>query len=47
MIIEFMRGKTAGFKVPKRFFPVEKLPRTSLGKIMREKVKEEIEILLS
>jgi len=46
-IIEFMRGKTAGFKVPKRFFPVEKLPRTSLGKIMREKVKEEIEILLS
>ncbi len=46
-IIEFMTGKVAGFKIPKRFFPVEKIPRTSLGKILREKVKEEIEILLS
>ena len=45
-IAEFLKGKIAGYKIPKRFFPVEKIPRTSLGKILREKVKEEIEILL-
>jgi acyl-CoA synthetase (AMP-forming)/AMP-acid ligase II len=42
-----MKGKIAGFKIPKRFFPVEIIPRSSLGKIMREKIKEEIEILIN
>lgn len=46
-IAEFMKGKIAGFKIPKRFFPVEIIPRSSLGKILREKVREEIEILIN
>ncbi len=44
-IIEFLREKIAGYKIPKRFYPVESIPRSPLGKILREKVKEECEIL--
>ncbi len=46
-IAEFMKGKIASYKIPKRFFPVDKIPKSSLEKIMREKVKEEIEILIN
>ena len=44
-ISKIMKDKISGFKIPKKYFPFEKIPRTSLGKIMREKVKEEIENL--
>lgn len=42
----FMKDKIAAYKIPKRFFPVEEIPKSSLGKIMREKVREEINILI-
>ena len=45
-ITEFMKGRIAGYKIPGRFFTVDKIPKTSLGKILREKIREEIEILL-
>lgn len=37
-IQEFLKNKLAGFKIPKRFLIVEQLPKTSLGKIEKEKV---------
>jgi O-succinylbenzoic acid--CoA ligase len=43
---EFMKGKIAGYKIPKRFYSVGKIPKTSLGKIMREKVKEDNKTLI-
>ncbi len=46
-ISKTMKDKISGFKVPKKYFRLEKIPRTSLGKIMREKVKEEIETLIN
>jgi len=46
-ITKFMKGKVSGYKIPKKVFAVEKIPKTSLGKIMREKVKEEIENLVN
>lgn len=46
-ITRMMKDKISGYKIPKKYFPFEKIPRTSLGKIMREKVKEEIEALIN
>lgn len=37
-IKEFLKQKLAGYKIPKQFFFVDKLPRTSLGKLEREKI---------
>ena len=44
-MVEFMKGKIAGYKIPKRFFTVEKIPKSPLGKIMREKLKKGISSL--
>ncbi len=41
-----LKEKIAPYKIPKRFFPIEKIPRSSLGKILREKVIEEIKIMM-
>lgn len=41
-IIRFMKGKIAAYKMPRRIFPLAKIPKSSLGKILREKVREEI-----
>lgn len=46
-ISKMMKDKISGFKIPKKYFRLEKIPRTSLGKIMREKVREEIETLIN
>ena len=35
----FLRGKLAGFKIPKRILFVDYLPRTPLGKVEKEKIK--------
>ncbi|WP_337866005.1 o-succinylbenzoate--CoA ligase [Ignavibacterium sp.] len=35
-----LKKNLAAFKIPKKFFFVDKLPKTSLGKIEREKVRE-------
>jgi O-succinylbenzoic acid--CoA ligase len=35
----FLRKKLAGFKIPKRILFVDYLPRTSLGKVEKEKIK--------
>ena len=37
-IQKFLKSKLAGFKVPKKFLIVEELPKTSLGKIEKEKI---------
>ena len=44
-ITDHLKGKIAGYKIPKRFYPVESIPRSPLGKILREKVREEISII--
>lgn len=38
-LTEFLKGKLAGYKIPKRFLFLDKLPRNSLGKIEKEKIK--------
>ena len=44
-ITEYLKGKIAGYKIPKRFYPVDSIPRSPLGKILREKVREEIGVI--
>lgn len=39
LIKELLKQKIAGYKIPKKFFFVEKLPRTSLGKLERDKIR--------
>lgn len=39
-IKEMLKQKLAGYKIPKKFFFVDKLPRTSLGKLEREKIRK-------
>jgi o-succinylbenzoate---CoA ligase len=43
-INSFVKGRLAGYKIPARYFQVEKIPRTSLGKIIREKIRDEINL---
>jgi len=38
-IKEILKQKIAGYKIPKHFFFVDKLPRTSLAKLEREKIR--------
>ena len=37
-LIKFLKSKLAGFKIPKKFYIVEILPRTELGKIQKDKL---------
>jgi acyl-CoA synthetase (AMP-forming)/AMP-acid ligase II len=37
---EILKHKLAGYKIPKEYYFVNKLPRTSLGKLEREKIKK-------
>ena len=39
-IKEILKQKLAGYKIPKKLFFVDELPRTSLGKLEREKIKK-------
>ncbi len=45
-IAGYLKERIAGYKIPKRFYPVESIPRSPLGKILREKVREEIGTIL-
>jgi len=40
MIKEILKQQLAGYKIPKQFIFVNELPRTSLGKLEREKIKK-------
>jgi O-succinylbenzoic acid--CoA ligase len=40
MIKEILKQQLAGYKIPKQFFFTDILPRTSLGKLEREKIKK-------
>ncbi|HQF42237.1 MAG TPA: AMP-binding protein [Ignavibacteriaceae bacterium] len=40
MIKDFLKLKIAGYKIPKKFFFTTELPKTSLGKFEREKIKK-------
>lgn len=37
---EILKQKLAGYKIPKEFYFVDELPRTSLGKLEREKIRK-------
>ena len=37
---EFLKGQLAGYKVPKEYIAVNKLPKSSAGKILKKKLKE-------
>jgi len=39
-IKEMLKQKIAGYKIPKKLFLVDQLPRTSLGKLEREKIRK-------
>ncbi len=39
-IKEYLKQKLTGYKIPKKFFFVDKLPKTSLGKLEREKIRK-------
>ncbi|MCU0342341.1 MAG: o-succinylbenzoate--CoA ligase [Ignavibacterium sp.] len=39
-IKDFLKQYLAGYKIPKQYFFVDELPRTSLGKLEREKIKK-------
>jgi len=39
-IKEILKQKLAGYKIPKKFFFVDELPRTLLGKLEREKIRK-------
>ena len=38
----FLKDKLAGFKIPKKLFIVKKFPKTEMGKVQKEKLKEVI-----
>ncbi len=40
---EWLRGRIAGYKVPRRIIPVEELPATASGKIQRHRVRAMVE----
>ena len=40
---EFLKDKIAAYKIPKKLHLVDELPKTALGKIQREKLKEMFE----
>ncbi len=37
---EFLRAHLAAYKIPKRLFPVDELPKSLIGKVMRKQVKD-------
>ena len=39
-IKDIIKQKLAGYKIPKKFFFVDELPRTALGKLEREKIRK-------
>jgi O-succinylbenzoic acid--CoA ligase len=39
-INEILKQRLAGYKIPKKFYFTDELPRTSLGKLEREKIKK-------
>jgi acyl-coenzyme A synthetase/AMP-(fatty) acid ligase len=41
-LIAFARERLADYKVPKKLFIVEKIPRTATGKIQRRSVAESL-----
>ena len=42
---EFCRQTLTGYKIPKRIFFVDELPKTNVGKVLRRKVKEHVSII--
>lgn len=39
---EYCRGRLAAYKVPRRIVPVDELPKSILGKVLRKKVREQL-----
>ena len=40
IIKEYLKQILAGYKIPKQFYSTDSLPRTSLGKLEREKIRK-------
>jgi malonyl-CoA/methylmalonyl-CoA synthetase len=40
-LIGALKGKIAGFKVPKRVFVVDELPRNTMGKVQKNVLREQ------
>ncbi|PKL83879.1 MAG: o-succinylbenzoate--CoA ligase [Ignavibacteriae bacterium HGW-Ignavibacteriae-3] len=43
-ISDFLRTKLAGYKIPKRFFLLKKIPRNELGKVSRQTILKELSL---
>ncbi|WP_336714807.1 long-chain-fatty-acid--CoA ligase [Arthrobacter sp. USHLN218] len=39
---EYCRGRLSAYKVPRRIVPVDELPKSMLGKVLRKKVREQL-----
>jgi len=39
---EYCRGRLAAYKVPRRIVPMDELPKSMLGKVLRKKVREQL-----
>lgn len=39
---QFLRGRIAGYKIPKKVFFIEQLPRNAAGKIMKHKLRAQV-----
>jgi len=42
VVRDFARGQIAAYKVPRRLFPVEELPKSLIGKVLRKQVKDSL-----
>ena len=42
-IIEVMKGELANYKVPKRIFFVDQLPRNAMGKVVKNELRARYE----
>ena len=41
-LCEYCRGRLAAYKVPRRIVPMDELPKSMLGKVLRKKVREQL-----
>ena len=40
MVLATLRERLASFKVPKRLFPIDALPRNAMGKVEKPRLRE-------
>jgi acyl-CoA synthetase (AMP-forming)/AMP-acid ligase II len=40
LLRDFLKGRLAGFKVPKQFIVVDELPKSTAGKVLKRAIRE-------